>query len=737
MRPRGRRDRGETMYHRIMYPDRGATRMAAALLAAALLLLPAVGFARVTGDTIVLGAAVSLTGRYTTAGNHTRKGYDLAVKMINERGGVRVAGKDYRLEILYYDDESTPARGAQLAERLIRQDGVRFMLGPYSSGLTQAIAPITEQHQVPMVEGNGASRELFNKGYRYLFAVLSTSEQYLQETLNLAAEQAEAQAQDPSTLKIALATENDPFSQDVRAGVVADARRHGMKIVIDDKLPRDLNDMTATLLKVKALRPDVLLVSGHSKGAALLVRQAAELKVSAPIVALTHCESAEVTDAARFGDAAEGMLCAAQWAPTLTYRDALFGSAADYAALFEREYGYLPPYQAAESSAAVMVWADALQRAGSFDAEAVRAALAATDLQTFYGDIRFDATGKNIAKPMVLRQIRDGEYQVVAPTAWASHELLFPHPSSAVGPASAAAGTGPLLLRFWPLSVQLLVDGLLVGAIFALAAYGMALVWGVMNIINVAQGELVILGGFLTWLLSTFGIHPLFGIPVSGLLLFAFGWVLYRTVVFRLVDRDLFVSLLATFGLSILLQQLMNQVFGADLRNANAELGSTFLLGDSVVLANIKLVAFAVALAAAAALLLLLRGSRAGRAIRATSQNARAARLMGVRTDRVYALAFALNAAACGVAGALVAMVWVVHPFIGITYTMRSFMIVVVAGLGNVAPVIAAGAALGDVENLTGFLLGAEFQSAFVFSLLVAILLLRSYLLGRRRRVLR
>jgi branched-chain amino acid transport system permease protein len=265
----------------------------------------------------------------------------------------------------------------------------------------------------------------------------------------------------------------------------------------------------------------------------------------------------------------------------------------------------------------------------------------------------------------------------------------------------------------------------------------MALVWGVMNIINVAQGELVILGGFLTWWLTTFNIHPLFGIPVAGAVLFGFGWLLYRTVVYRLVDRDLFVSLLATFGLSILLQQLMNQVFGADLRNANAELGSTFLLGDSVVLANIKLVAFAVALAAAAALLLLLRGSRAGRAIRATSQNARAARLMGVRTDRVYALAFALNAAACGVAGALVAMVWVVHPFIGITYTVRSFVIVVVAGLGNIAPVVVAGAALGGAENLTGFLLGAEFQTAFTFSLLVVILLLRSYLLSRRRRVLR
>ena len=719
-------------------------RVAFLLLAVALCLVPKAALARVDGDTIVLGAAVSLTGKYTTAGNHTRNGYDLAVKVINERGGVRVGDRSYRLEVLYYDDESTPARGAQLAERLIRQDGVQFMLGPYSSGLTQAIAPVTERYRVPMVEGNGASRALFDKGYRYLFAVLSTSEQYLQEAINLAAERAQADGRDPASLTIAVATENDPFSQDIRDGVIDDAARHGMQVVIDDKLPRDLNDMTTTLLKVKALRPDLLLVSGHTKGAALLMRQAAELKASAPIVAITHCESAEVTDAARFGNAAEGILCSGQWAPTLTYRDDLFGSASDYAALFEQEYGYVPPYQAAESTAAVMVWADALQRAGSFATGTVRDALAATDMQTFYGNVRFDATGKNIAKPMVLRQIQDGEYRVVAPTAWASHELRFPRPDPAGGPTAAATATataagtgGPRLLRFGPLTVQLLLDGLLVGAIFALAAYGMALVWGVMNIINVSQGELVILGGFLTWWLTTLGIHPLIGIPLAGAVLFAFGWLLYRTVVHRLVDRDLFVSLLATFGLSILLQQLMNQVFGADIRNANAGLGSTYLLGDGVVLANIKLVAFAVALAAAAGLLLVLRRSRAGRAIRATSQNARAARLMGVRTDRVYALAFALNAAVCGIAGALVAMVWVVHPFIGITYTVRSFVIVVVAGLGNIAPVVISGAALGDAENITGFLLGAEFQTAFVFLLLVVILLLRSYLLSRRRQVLR
>ena len=294
-----------------------------------------------------------------------------------------------------------------------------------------------------------------------------------------------------------------------------------------------------------------------------------------------------------------------------------------------------------------------------------------------------------------------------------------------------------LLLQFWPLSAQLLLDGLLVGAIFALAAYGMALVWGVMNIINVSQGEMVILGGFVAWLLSTLGAPPLLGIPVSGAVLFVLGWLLYRVVVFRLVDRDLFVSLLATFGLSILLQQLMNQVFGADIRNVDAALGSTFLVGGGVVLANVKLAAFVMALAAAVALELFLRHSRGGRALRATAQNARAARLMGVRTDRLYALAFALNAGLCGIAGALVAMVWVVHPFIGITYTVRSFMIVVVAGLGNLAPVMIAGSVLGAAENFAGFILGAEFQSAFVFSLLVVILLLRSAGLRARWRTLR
>lgn len=379
-----------------------------------------------SSDTIVLGAAVSVTGKYSTNGAHTMKGYNLAVKRVNGMGGVLVGGKHYKLKIKYYDDESTPARGAQLAERLIKQDGVKFLLGPYSSGLTKAIAPVTEENKIPMVEGNGASRSLFNKGYKYIFAVLSTSEKYLSSAIALAAEKAKAMGRKPSSLRVALAFENDPFSQDVRAGVLADAKAYGMKIVIDDKLPKNLSDMTATLTKVKALKPDILVVSGHARGAATVIRQVAEMHVDVPMLAMTHCDSAEVIK--KFGKKAEYALCASQWDRNLTYKDKWFGSASDYAALFKKTYGYEPPYQAAESSAAVLTFVDAFQRANSLNPQKVRAALAATNMQTFYGNIKFDKSGKNIAKPMVLFQIQDGQYKVVAPTKWATAKLIYPRP---------------------------------------------------------------------------------------------------------------------------------------------------------------------------------------------------------------------------------------------------------------------------------------------------------------------
>jgi len=404
-------------------------RLTTAVLATALTLgvtLATPISAKADGDTIVLGSANSFTGKYSSNGIHTKNGYDLGVKKINEMGGVKVGGKTYKLEVKYYDDESTPLRTAQLLERLINQDHVKFFLGPYSSATTTAAAPIVEKYKVPMVEAEGASRSLFNKGYKYTFAVLSTSEQYLASSIALAAEIAEKNGKKASSVKVAMAFENDPFSLDVRAGVLEDMKKYGMKAVIDDKMPRDLNDISATLTKVKALKPDLLLLSGHSKGAATGSRQIKELKIDVPMIAMTHCEAAKIT--ANFGDAVNDFLCPTQWSETLSYKDKYFGSAADYDKLFKATYeGYKNvPYQAAQATAAVLVFKDAFERAGSLDPEKVRDAIAATDMQTFYGNVKFAPGGNNIAKPMVLRQIQDGHYNVVAPSKWASHKVNWP-----------------------------------------------------------------------------------------------------------------------------------------------------------------------------------------------------------------------------------------------------------------------------------------------------------------------
>lgn len=298
------------------------------------------------------------------------------------------------------------------------------------------------------------------------------------------------------------------------------------------------------------------------------------------------------------------------------------------------------------------------------------------------------------------------------------------------------AGNLLILYEAPALALQLLIDGILIGAVFALAAYGMALVWGVANIVNVCQGEFVMLGGYVALYLARAGLQPLLGVPVAAAALFPVGWLCYRLVIFRIVEQDLFVSLLATFGLGILLSQVMNQVFGANVQSLDPGLGSWFLFQGLVSVSIMKAVACLVTLAIAGLLVLFMRRSRLGQAVRATAQNARAARILGVDTGRIYAFTYALNAAICGAAGALVLMIWTVQPFGGLIFTVRSFMIVILAGLGNLPGVILAALGLGVAEQFVGFILGAQLQIAFVFLALVAILVLRSRWLHRQRRYL-
>ncbi|HIP80465.1 MAG TPA: branched-chain amino acid ABC transporter permease [Kiloniellaceae bacterium] len=284
-------------------------------------------------------------------------------------------------------------------------------------------------------------------------------------------------------------------------------------------------------------------------------------------------------------------------------------------------------------------------------------------------------------------------------------------------------------------NIQLLLDGLFIGAIFALAAYGLALVWGVMNVKNLAQGDFVIMGGYIAYSLAELGIHPIFGLPVAVVVMFAFGWAVYVLVIRRVIDRDLFTSLLATFGVAIVVQQTLNLIYGPEVKIAESGFAVRSALDNQLTVADIKVVSFVMAATLAIAVVIFMKRSRMGQAIRATAQDPRAAKIMGIDTDRVYAFTFSLNAAICGAAGVLIAMIWVIQPFYGITHSIRSFVIVTAAGFGNLPGVIIAGLGLGVAEQYSGFVMGAEFQQATVVGLLVAVLVWRQIQQSRIRQV--
>ena len=290
-----------------------------------------------------------------------------------------------------------------------------------------------------------------------------------------------------------------------------------------------------------------------------------------------------------------------------------------------------------------------------------------------------------------------------------------------------------LLAQAPVLNVQLLLDGLFIGSIFALAAYGLALVWGVMNVKNLAQGDFVIMGGYIAWFLSTWGIHPILGLPLAIVIMFGFGWVVYITIISRVIGKDLFTSLLATFGLALVISQLLNLAFGPEVQAAESGFEINSFFDGMVTVANIKFISLVLAGLLASMVITFMKFSRMGQAIRATAQDPRAAKVMGIDTERIYAFTFALNAAICGAAGALISMIWVIQPFFGIAHSIRSFVIVTAAGLGNLPGVIMAGLGLGVAEIYAGFVFGAELQQFTVVGLLVAILVWRQIQQRRHR----
>ena len=280
---------------------------------------------------------------------------------------------------------------------------------------------------------------------------------------------------------------------------------------------------------------------------------------------------------------------------------------------------------------------------------------------------------------------------------------------------------------------QFVVNGLLVGALFAAVAVGFALIWGVVDIINLAHGEMVMLGGYTSyWVLTAVtgnaeGSLGLFlaTIPIAIVLLFGVGYALQRTLVQRVIGTDIFLTLLVTFGISIAIQQLGIQAWTANPRSIQVSFADPSLLVAGLVVPKMKLVAFVGAVVLTALLYVFLQRTRTGRAIRAVSQNPEAAALVGIDVEHTRAVTFGISSAIAGGVGAFIATILNVQPQMGLIYTLKSFVIVVFGGVGSIPGAMVGGLLLGSVEELTAGLVSSQWTLAVSFTLLIVLLVVK------------
>ena len=377
-----------------------------------------------TGDPIIFGSAVSITGQQAKEGALTKQGYDLWLDWINQQGGIVVNGVKHPVQILYQDDQSKPDQSAILVQKLITEQKAQYILGPYGSAASATDAVVAEKNGIPMVEANGAAQAIFSKGYKFTFAVLSPANKYLTGVIDMAA------SLSPKPTTLAMLSADDAFSLEVAKAVVDYAPTKGINVVFNQKYPNGSTDLSGVLSQAKAQNPDILMNSGHLAEAIAINKAAKDLKLNAKIAAYSVGPSTPDFITA-LGNDANYVYAGSQWTAQVKYSPTFYLSVKDYVAAYQKKYNSTddPDYHVAESTAACLAFQKALENAGSLDPNKVRDALAALNVTTFAGVIRFDSRGVNIYKPMVVEQIQNGKHFTVYPADVANGKAMYPTPS--------------------------------------------------------------------------------------------------------------------------------------------------------------------------------------------------------------------------------------------------------------------------------------------------------------------
>jgi branched-chain amino acid transport system substrate-binding protein len=366
------------------------------------ILFALVGPAAAQDKQVTLGAAVQVTGPLANTGRYYRDAYQFAVDRINSKGGVSLGGSKARLVLKLYDNQSDVNLGVRQYARLVSQDKVDALLGPFSSNDALDDSSVAEKYQVPMVQGGGASSQIFSRGYKYIFGTLPPADDYFDSTIQMLLRLK------PAPKTVAMVSANDSFDVSVAKGTRELLAKAGLQLVVDQQYPEHNSEFASILSLIKSKDPDVLLWSGHEVQALNFIRAAKRLSVS-PKLLYSFTVGVPTADfRTALGPDAEWAFGMTPWLPSAALKDEWFGDAKEFAKEYQEKFGYAPDYHAASAVADVEVFAKALSAAGSAEPAKLRDAIAKIDFQCLYGHVKFGPNGQ-ISLPQTVVQIQGGQ----------------------------------------------------------------------------------------------------------------------------------------------------------------------------------------------------------------------------------------------------------------------------------------------------------------------------------------
>ena len=400
-------------------------RILISVMLVSILLFGLIGTVLAQENIIKIGAAVSLTGKMAYEGRLVKEGYEVWEDWVNNHGGITVGGKNYQVKMIYYDDESDPVRGAKLTEKLITQNKVEFLCGPFSSSITFATSAIGEKYGVITIAPMANATKIYERGYKYIFSVLAPAPMLMVPIAHM------AKTLDPQPKTVAVISANDLFPLSCAEGFVDICKELGFEVVLFEKYPAGATDISALLTKIKNLNPDILADAGYTADALMVMRQCKELNFNPKMYAF----SVGVMIPAfieELGADAEYAYEGEWWLPTMKVKDKVFGTTADYVQACKDKFGpdYMPEYHVSGATTAGILLQLAIEKADSLDTEKVRDALASLDVElSTWPAIAFNEKGQNVKWPHPVIQVQDGKYILVYPEESQEKAPIHPTPT--------------------------------------------------------------------------------------------------------------------------------------------------------------------------------------------------------------------------------------------------------------------------------------------------------------------